>query len=624
MKKLLLILLCLPILTLAQHNKTIIDASIAQTKKLDINPVKSEILTQVLSSEVINDETAIKWNRSLINFEKKHKLSSEVQEIIDEKTNQKLNNLKKYYSGEEDKDGMKSNPTIGTNFEGNWFDGATPPDNSMAISNGGYIVTTCNSSIEYYNTSGTYLYGSSFDDFFNDASLTSMIYDPVVLYDSGSDRFFMVVLHGSSPSTSKVLTCFSKTNNPQDGWWIYQLTGNPTSSNNWFDYPKVGVSNNEVYITGNLFDASDNFAETVIYQIDKNDGYSGASLTWLYWVNISEDPFTLVPASYGIQGNYGPGIYFVSTDENGTLTEKYRLYDLTDDISGSPQLTPYSIDADFSLAGNALQNGTSVVLSNGGNRGLKAFYLNGIVHFVFNSEYINAYNGINYNRLTVSSLSNWNSIFGLDGYDYSYPSVASFGTSTSDKSAMICFLRSSASIFPEVRVVGCDNSGYWTSSSLVKAGETYVDVYASNGVTRWGDYTGISRKQNASSPEVWVSGGFGKYRLSEHAFDTWIAQVNGIATGVTENPNPIDNKMNVYPNPVFDMFSVEFTIENKTKVSIELIDISGKVVKVLYNDAAKKGQNMFSFNKGALASGVYFLTIKTDSNILRNEKVIVE
>ena len=210
MKKLLLILLCLPILTLSQHKKTIIDGSIAQTKKLDINPVKSNILTQALSSEVINDETAPKWNRSLINFEKKHKLSPEIQEIIDKKTNLKLQNLKNHYPDENQTNEIQVNPTIGINFEGNWFNGITPPDNSMAISNGGYIVTTCNSSIEYYNTSGTYLYGSSFDDLFNDASLTSMIYDPVVLYDSGSDRFFMAVLHGSTPSTSKVITCFSK------------------------------------------------------------------------------------------------------------------------------------------------------------------------------------------------------------------------------------------------------------------------------------------------------------------------------------------------------------------------------------------------------------------------------
>jgi len=626
MKKILLILFCLPLFTYSQNKKVIIDEAISKTKELDINAVKSKTLKQELSSEIINDETAPKWNRSLINFDKKHKLSPEVQEEIDEKTNQKRNNLKEYYPDEDHKVGMQSNLTIGANFEGNWFDGGTPPDNSMAISNGGYIVSTINSNIEYYNSSGTLLYVASFDNLFNDGSLTSMIYDPVVLYDSGSDRFFMAVLHGSTPSTSKVLTCFSKTNNPEDGWWVYHLPGDPASSNTWFDYPKIGVSNNEVYITGNLFDASNNFVEAVIYQINKNDGYSGGTLTWEYWINISDYPFTLVPASYGQQGNYGPGIFLVSTEENNT-NDKYRLYDLTDDISGSAQLNGYEIDADFSLAGNAFQSGTSVLLDNGGSRGLKAFYLDGILHFVFHSEKINLYSGINYNRLTVSSLSNWNSIFGLDGYDYAYPSVASFGTSPSDKSAVMGCLRSAASIYPEIRVVSCDNSGNWSSSSLVKEGETYVDVYEQGtGVTRWGDYTGISRKQNASSPEVWINGGFGKYRLNENAFDTWIAQVNNntAPNAITEDPNPIDNKINVYPIPVFDMFSVEFSIENKTKVSIELIDISGKVVKVLYNDAVKKGRNMFSFNKGALPSGIYFLNIKTNSNTLKNEKIIIE
>ncbi len=608
----------------AQHKKVAIDKSVAETKKLDINSVKSTINVQELSGEANIDETSTKWNRSLINFEKRHKLPSEIQKLIDEKTNLKLQHLKENYPDEAQLKDVFSSPSIGTNFEGNWFDGMTPPDNSMAISNGGYIVTIVNSNIEYYNTSGTFLYTSSFDDFFNDPSLTSMIYDPVVIYDSGADRFFMVVLHGISSSTSKVLTCFSKTNNPMNGWWVYYLSGNPLNDVSWFDYPKIGVSNNEVYVTGNLYYNTGNNNQSVIYQMDKNDGYAGNSLTWSYWYNISEDPFTLVPASYGLQGNYGPGIYLISTDENDIYTDKYRLYDLTDDLSGTPQIDVYSVDADFSLAGNALQYGTAILLDNGTNRGLKAFYLNGILHFVFHSEYANAYNGINYNRLTLSTLTNWNSVFGLDGYDYSYPSVASFGTSQYDKSVMICFLRSGSSIYPQVRVVSCDNYGNWTGSSLVKAGETFVDVYQSGGVTRWGDYSGISRKQNASSPEVWLSGCFGKYRSGEHAYDTWIAQINGITTGISDNINPTNKNIRVFPNPVYEMFNVEFNLDTKMNILISLTDINGKIVKLLYNDIAKKGDNSFSFNKGALTSGIYFLTIKTNSKTIKNEKIIIK
>lgn len=607
----------------AQYSKVVIGKSIATAKKTDVSPVKSELQIQELSNDIGIIGNATKWNRKLINFDKKHELPENIRKVVRNQTELKLKNKKDYYPDETELESIKSSPTIGVNFEGNWFDGAIPPDNSMAISNGGYIVTVINSNIEYYNTSGTLLYTSSFDDFFNNPYLTSMIYDPVVLYDSGSDRFFMVILHGSTSSTSKVLTCFSKTNNPMDGWWVYLLPGNPLNDLSWFDYPKIGVSTNEVYITGNLFDNADVFKQAVIYQIEKYDGYSGNSLTWQYWYNISEDPFTLVPASYGQQGNYGTGIYLIST-QNGLLADKYRLFDLTDDLSGTPQIDVYSVDADFSLAGNAFQLGTSILLDNGGNRGLKAFYLNGILHFVFHSEFTNAYNGINYNRLTVSSLTNWNSRFGLDGYDYSYPSIASFGTNKYDKSVMICVLRSSSSIYPQLRAVSCDNSGNWTGSSLVKSGETYVDYLASSGVSRWGDYSGISRKQNATSPEVWLSGCFGKYRSGKHAYDSWIAQITGVTVGINENEEPVSEKFSVYPNPVYDMFNVDFFIENDSHAEIVLTDISGKTVKILYKDKVKKGKNQFSFNKGALKSGIYLLTVSSNSKILKNEKIIVK
>jgi hypothetical protein len=82
---------------------------------------------------------------------------------------------------------MTVNPTIGTNFEANWTTGGTPPDNAIAISNSGYIVTANNDGIEYYTASGNFLYFDFWSDFFNDNTLTSSIYDPRIIYDSGAD-----------------------------------------------------------------------------------------------------------------------------------------------------------------------------------------------------------------------------------------------------------------------------------------------------------------------------------------------------------------------------------------------------------------------------------------------------
>jgi len=293
-------------------------------------------------------------------------------------------------------------------------------------------------------------------------------------------------------------------------------------------------------------------------------------------------------------------------------------------LTGSPAINAYSVDASFSLAGNALQSGTSVVLNTDDTRAMSAFYMGGIVQFVFHSERSNNYNGINYNRLTVSPLSNWNINFGLDGYDYCYPSVASFGSSSSDKSALVTFSRSGSTIFPETRVFYIDDAGINSGSTLVKAGETYVDVYQSGGVTRWGDYTGICLMKNSSPPETWLSGSYGAYQSGQNALNTWIGQITWETTGIPVSNTPPTAMARIFPNPASDLFKLEFSMGKSAVVEIAIIDASGRMVKLLLKDKAEEGKNLFSFNKGVLANGIYFLQVKSENEIVANEKIVIE
>ena len=91
---------------------------------------------------------------------------------------------------------------MGVNFAGNVCDGTTPPDNSIAISDNGYIVSVMNSNIEVYDNYGNYYMGGTFSDLIQDTSYTEDIHTPVVIYDSGYDRFILAALHGKTPSTS--------------------------------------------------------------------------------------------------------------------------------------------------------------------------------------------------------------------------------------------------------------------------------------------------------------------------------------------------------------------------------------------------------------------------------------
>lgn len=613
-------LLLLNITLVAQYQKTAMPLNMAKTNSF----VKSPEFKTPIFRELSPSSLDLSWRPMLTNICVKHH-SENSDELIERIKEQKLLLKKSAFNKTDNVENSTETatytPVIAANFLGNVNNGYTPMDNSIAISNAGKIVSVANTTIEFYNTSGTMTFTNTIDGFFNDPSIT-VVCDPVVIYDSGSDRFIFFAQECSgNSSNSNLLVCFSKTNDPNSGWWTYKLTGNPAGNNTWFDYPKIAVSNNELYITGNSFNNSGSYVESLIYQIEKNGGYSGGTLNWQYWNNITGNPFTLLPVSNGQQGNYGPGCYLVATSSAGN--NSFSLFDLTNDMSSSSEtINQYTISTTpYSPAADGEQLGTPTVLDNGDCRTLSGFYLNGTIHFVFHSEYSGGYNGVNYNRLDLSTGANTSSMFGTNSAESSYPSIASFGSDLNDKSVMIGFGRTNSSMYPEIRVVSCDHAMRWGSSTLVKAGQGYADIFGSGTSDRWGDYTGMCRKQNSTTPTVWMNGMYG---TTANNWNTWIAEVGATgSSGVSTQDIPNIEKSSVYPTLVYDQFFTEFSLENNTNLTIEVYNTDGKLVKELFNGPGHFGKNVFTFNKNNLSSGTYFVSIKSTNKVLLNEKIII-
>ena len=510
-------------------------------------------------------------------------------------------------------------PVVAEDFNGNFNSGSSPLDNSMAISNDGTIITVANTTIMYKTEAGGTTFNSSLLDFVGDPAI-DYICDPVVLYDAEEDRFIFFAQECTGSSlNSRLLIMFSLTNDPNDGWNYYKLTGNPNSDGSWFDYPKVGISSEDLFITGNLFTDGGSFNESVIYQMDKDDGYDGISLTWQYWNDIPGFPFTILPVSSGNEFNYGPGIYCVASTPFSGNTIKF--YDITDDIDGSPSLNYYSISTPYyEVAADSPQQGTSCLLDIGDCRALSGFYLNGTIHFVFQSDAGSTWNGINYNRLDVEELSNESDVFGNPGtMDYSYPAVSWFGFGPSDKSVLIGFGSVSSSDYPQIRAVQCNDAGEWSETTMVYEGDSYAS-YTSPTKERWGDYSGSARKHDAAEPTVWISGA---YANGSNRWQTRIAEITGeYVASVVETPETTE--MTIAPNPVIDAFTLYFDLEAMTDLDIQIIDMNGKLVKALYSGEGKAGHNQFTFNKAKLSRGIYFLQVKSSNSIIANEKIIVQ
>jgi hypothetical protein len=615
-----LVILLISLNAHAQYNKanTSISGNIKQNDAL-----KSESYFTDCAGLALPDVENPPLLLNIKNLERKHSFNKEVEIIKQQKTIEKLKDTLNNSI-----ENPTTSSTIGTNFKGNIFNGGAPPDNTIAVSELGMVVSVINCNIAYYNSIGTQLYTGSFWELFKDPSLTELIFDPVVMYDSQQDRFVLIALHGFNTSTSKLIIAFSKTNNPLNGWWVYKLSGNPLNNNCWLDYPKLGMSNNEVFVTGNLFSDLSGFDQSVIYQINKTDGYAGSTLSWSIWSNIAGNPITIIPASYGQKGNYGPGLYFVN--QPPASGNKVELYEITNDQNANPQLIRNTIfKSDYTPSGYALQSGTPVQLITGDCRIQNAFYLDGIIHYVFQSDYQNSnYTGINYNRLNVSSLTNSSFVYGEIGFDCSFPSLASYATNDKDKTIAFCYLRSGASIFPETRTIKFNNNQTWSSSVLVKAGNTFVDAFEFDNYVRWGDYTGIAYRYNSNGAEVWLAGCYGVRQnllgTNYNCFNTWIAQVSDATMSSIDNKTETLNNIRVWPNPSIDLVNVEFHSMQTDKIQIEILDLSGKVLKTLFNGFTKKGKNLLTFNKDVLPSGTYFLVIKSSHKTLKFEKLIVD
>jgi hypothetical protein len=122
-----------------------------------------------------------------------------------------------------------------------------------------------------------------------------------------------------------------------------------------------------------------------------------------------------------------------------------------------------------------------------------------------------------------------------------------------------------------------------------------------------------------------MAGSYGANISSQNTFNTyktWVAEIYG-GSVVSTSAGVADNKITVFPNPAYDLIQVSFSTDRDEEITIEIRTILGVPVKVLYSDTPRRGENKLSFNQQALPAGSYFLTIRTNTKILKNETIII-
>ncbi|MFN0276075.1 MAG: T9SS type A sorting domain-containing protein [Chitinophagales bacterium] len=528
-------------------------------------------------------------------------------------------------------------PTVVHSFNGNPMGSGVPNDNDMAISNDGLLISVINSSIYIFDAENgdTLLKSISLTAFSDTLGLIESDYDPRVVYDPLHDKFVLVFLNGYTPSTSYIIVAFSETNDPLGEWNLYALPGNPKDNNRWTDYPMIALTEQEVFITGNLIIPDEpwqtGFSETLIWQMKLNEGYTGGDIQAIFRDSIYYDgkPVRNLCPVKGGATSHGPDMYFLSNRNFSESNDSIFIVHVTGELDEESTIVEVFVsksNVSYGVPPFARQAFDHEFDTNDG-RILEAFYENDHIQFVGNTlDPATGFCGIYHGMITdLEGEKNVTAqIIGDPVLDLGYPDISYTGNYEDDIQSIIICDHSCPEIYAGTSAFFFNYDTY-SERTEIHTGETYVNVLYGT-YERWGDYTGSQRKYNETGV-VWMNGNYGVERVSgpftfrDNA--TWIAklQSNDSLPLATEENNILSGGT-FYPNPFEGFFSIELDIPADGEVFFQLTDIQGRVVKDLLMAKAEAGKNQFRFSTQPLAVGTYFLKVVLNGNLFMIKQVI--
>ncbi len=111
---------------------------------------------------------------------------------------------------------------------------------------------------------------------------------------------------------------------------------------------------------------------------------------------------------------------------------------------------------------------------------------------------------------------------------------------------------------------------------------------------------------------------------SDGGNDIFIDDINILgAVGVMEQQDGVSS-FDVYPNPAQDNTMVEFSLEQNDQITVEVMDLNGKVVQQVYAGDLAMGTHRFPVNTAELSSGIYLVRLLTDEGKYLTRKLVVE
>ena len=81
---------------------------------------------------------------------------------------------------------------------------------------------------------------------------------------------------------------------------------------------------------------------------------------------------------------------------------------------------------------------------------------------------------------------------------------------------------------------------------------------------------------------------------------------------------------NLFPNPFNPVLNIDFEISQAGWVKVEISDITGAIVNIVYDGYMTMGKHQKSWNSENLPSGTYFVTLEFENSSLTKKVVLLK
>ncbi len=157
-------------------------------------------------------------------------------------------------------------------------------------------------------------------------------------------------------------------------------------------------------------------------------------------------------------------------------------------------------------------------------------------------------------------------------------------------------------------------------NGIVVASSTGYTAKTSNGGSSWS----IETTSGSTMYGVYMNAPDSAWAVgSIQGIYKWAKAPMGVATWNNEVPLTYFINQN-YPNPFNPTTTIKFGIPKAGNVTLTVYDITGRVVKTLFNNAPlNAGTVKYDFDGSNLASGVYFYSLFVDNNKIDTKKMVL-